>query len=63
MGKFREFEVDCSDAGVITGSYIGGHDAYAMVGQAYFNEGFSKTFRMLLEREIDDFGVASMFWE
>ena len=27
MGKFREFEVDCSDAGVITGSYIGGHDA------------------------------------
>ena len=62
-GKFREFAVECSDADVITGMTVGGSDSLAMVGPAYMNEKFSATFRNLMEAEIEDFGVASMFWE
>lgn len=62
-GKFREFGVTCSDADVITSMRVGGHDSLAMVGHAYMNEKFSSTFRKLMEAEINDFGIASMFWE
>ncbi len=62
-GKFREFAVTVSDAGVITETSIGGHDSLAQVGCAYMNEKFSKRFREYMEAEINDFGVASMFWE
>lgn len=62
-GKFREFSVRCSDSNVITEVKAGGSDSLAMVGHAYFNERFSKFFRMLMENEINDFGVDSMFWE
>ena len=62
-GEFREFAVDYSDADVITAMNIGGRDGMAMVGQAYFNEAFSKRFRGLLEAEIGEFGVDAMFWE
>lgn len=62
-GKFREFAVTCSDADIITGFQVGGHDSLAMVGQAYMNENFSRRFRELMEDEINDFGVANMFWE
>lgn len=62
-GKFREFAVECSDANVITEFAVGGSDSYAMVGHAYVNQRFSAIFRELLEKEINDFGVDSMFWE
>lgn len=62
-GKFREFGIACSDAEVITDLTIGGKDSLAMVGCAYMNERFTRTFRALMESEIGDFGVASMFWE
>lgn len=62
-GKFREFAVTVSDAGVITDTSIGGQDSLAQVGCAYLNEGFSSRFRSLMESEINDFGVATMFWE
>lgn len=62
-GKFREFAVECSDADVITNMKVGGNDSLAMVGHAYFNERFSRIFREYMENEINDFGVASMFWE
>lgn len=62
-GVFREFAVECSDANVITGMTVGGRDSLAMVGHAYMNEKFSETFCGLMESEINDFGVASMFWE
>lgn len=62
-GKFREFAVTVSDAGVITETNIGGHDSLAQVGCAYMNENFSQKFRELMEAEINDFGVSSMFWE
>ena len=62
-GKFREFGIRCSDADVITDLTVGGRDSLAMVGHAYMNERFSQVFRTLMEAEINDFGVASMFWE
>ena len=62
-GKFREFAVTVSDAGVITETAIGGSDSLAQVGCAYVNEKYSKKFVQLMEAEINDFGVASMFWE
>ena len=63
QGKFREFSVAVSDADVITRTDMGGRNAYAMVGHAFFSERFSNKFRELLEEEIDDFGVPNMFWE
>lgn len=62
-GKFREFAVECSDADVITEMTVGGKDSLAMVGHAYMNENFSRIYRKLMELEINDFGVASLFWE
>lgn len=62
-GDFREFGIDCSDADIVTGCYMGGNDGLAMIGPAYFNEGFSKKFNELLESEIDNFGIANLFWE
>ena len=63
IGKFREFAVTVSDAGVITETSIGGHDSLAQVGCAYMNSSFTRLFRQYMETEINDFGVASMFWE
>ena len=34
-----------------------------MVGYAYFDEKFSTLFRDFMEKEINDVGMASMFWE
>lgn len=62
-GKFREFAVKYSDADVITAIAVGGVDSFAMVGHAYMNAKFSSEFCNLMEKEIADFGVASMFWE
>lgn len=61
--NFMEFGVDYSDAKIITECHIGGKDKMAMVGPAYFNEGFSEKFVELMERDINNFGVAGMFWE
>lgn len=62
-GKFCEFAVDVSDAEVITNMSVGGSDSFAMVGHAYVNAGFSAKLKAYMEEEIDDFGIASMFWE
>lgn len=62
-GRFGEFSVDYSDADVITGVNLGGSYQMAMVGQAYFNERFSQKFHELMEKEINDFRVSSLFWE
>lgn len=62
-GKFREFAVTVSDAGIITETNIGGKDCLAQVGCAYLNSSFSSRFRAYMENEINDFGIASMFWE
>ncbi len=62
-GKFKEFSIDYSDANIITGCYVGGENTMAMIGPAYFNEKFSKKFRELMEKEINDFRIANMFWE
>lgn len=62
-GKFREFAVSISDSDVITDFSVGGKNSYCMVGHAYFTQKFSEKFVSLLEEEIDDFGISSMFWE
>lgn len=61
--KKRKFVVEYSDANVITGFKIDSNENIAMVGHAYFNEKFSNLFCKYMENEIDEFGVASMFWE
>ena len=38
--EFREFSVAVSDADVITRTDMGGRNAYAMVGHAFFSERF-----------------------
>lgn len=58
-GRFGEFSVEYSDADVITGV----NSQMSMVGQAYFNEGFSARLRELMESEIRDFRISSLFWE
>lgn len=62
-GKFNGFSVKLSDVDVITHVDLGGKDQYAMSGHAYFNEAYSKRFVELLDREINDFRVNSLFWE
>lgn len=61
--KFNEFSVTYSDANVITHVDLGGNNQMSMVGHAYFNEGFSIRFKELMESEINDFRVNSLFWE
>jgi len=58
-GKFREFTIDYSNADVITGFDVSGQDQMAMVGHAYLNAAFSKRLREFMEKEINDFGIAS----
>ena len=62
-GKFKQFSIEYSDADVITSCYLGGYNTMAMVGPAYVNEKFSKLFRQFLEDEINNFGIANMYWE
>ncbi len=62
-GKFDEFAVSVSESGAITDFRIGGKNEIGMVGFAYFNSSFSRVMTRLLEKEITDFGVISMFWE
>lgn len=62
-GKFREFAIKYSDADVITEVQVGGENSYAMIGHAYINEKFSIVLKKLMQEEINNFGVSSMFWE
>ena len=62
-GKFIGFSAILSDADVITHVDLGGKDQSAMIGHAYFNEAFSNRFVELLNKEINDFRVSSLFWE
>lgn len=49
-GKFKQFSVDYSDANIITGCYIGGHDKMAMVGPAYIKRKILQTIQTLFRR-------------
>ena len=62
-GKFGEFSVKSSDAGVITEVDLGGNNQLTMVGHAYFNQRFAESFCRYMEEEIADFRVSSLFWE
>lgn len=62
-GKIDLFSMNYSDAKVITHVDIGGSNKMAMVGITYFNRTFSEHFVKLLNDEINDFRVSSLFWE
>lgn len=62
-GDNSGFTACVSDAGVITQVNYGGNDIWKMRGPAYFNEKFSEIFVELLENEINEFRVNSLFWE
>jgi CTP:phosphocholine cytidylyltransferase-like protein/thiamine kinase-like enzyme len=62
-GKFDEFACCYSDAEVITSVTIGGCSQMEMLGHAYFNESFCYRLVKLLDEEIDDFRISSLFWE
>ena len=49
--------------GRITGGEIGGHDAWYMIGHAYFDRKFSQAFRRILEAEYDLPQTANKLWE
>lgn len=61
--RFREFAVTVSNADVITSLKVGGEDSWIMAGHAYFDQEFSRVFVKLMEAEINNFGIADMFWE
>lgn len=62
-GKFAEFSAQQSDAHIITHVGVGGQDQMAMIGHAYLTESFSSRLVQLLESEINEFRVSSLFWE
>ena len=62
-GVFKKFAISYSEANIITDFSIGGENRFAMIGPAYFNESFSKKIKELLENEINNFGIISLFWE
>lgn len=62
-GRITGFSAQLSNANVITHVDFGGFNQYAMRGNAYFNESFSAKFVELLNKEINDFRVGSLFWE
>lgn len=62
-GRITGFSAHVSNADVITDVDFGGYNQYAMRGHAYFNESFSARFVELLDKEIEDFRVSSLFWE
>ena len=61
--KNTTFTVQLSDANVITNVSLSGDSLLTMAGPAYFNETFSRSFVSLMENEINEFRINSLFWE
>ena len=59
----QKFSVKVSDANVITKLILGGNENYYMTGEAFFSKSFSQKFILLMEKEINEFGVENLFWE
>lgn len=62
-GKFKGFGIKSSDANIITEVDLSGKDQLAMVCPGYLNINFTRRLIMLLEAEINDFRICSLFWE
>ncbi|HAM15868.1 MAG TPA: MarR family transcriptional regulator [Eggerthellaceae bacterium] len=62
-GKTDEYLLETGPGKRITGVTIGGSDAFGMLGHAYFDDSYAKTFRRILEEEYDRPGTATKLWE
>ena len=62
-GPTDEWCMQQDSSGFITDVKIGGHDAYYMLGHAFWDERFSRKFREILEREYDRPETAGKLWE
>ncbi len=62
-GETEEWCLELNDEDFITDVTIGGEDAWIMIGHAFFNEEFSKTFVEIMEREYPLGDTAKRLWE
>lgn len=62
-GKVNSFSANYSDANIITEIDYGGENKISLIGFSYFNSKFSALLRNFLDKEINDFRVASLFCE
>lgn len=62
-GETDEWCVTIGANDVISDVQVGGRDSYVMLGYAYFDEEFSKTFRKILEEVYEDPLTADKLWE
>ncbi len=62
-GPTKEWCMDCHEDGVIRHVQIGGKDAWYMLGHAFWDETFSRTFLSILEAEYDRPETADLLWE
>lgn len=62
-GDTNEYCISEDKEGKITSVEIGGKDAWYMYGPVYFDSGFSRKFREIVEEEYDDGSVRQGYWE
>lgn len=62
-GETDEYCLKTARDGRIAGVSVGGRDAWAMMGHAYFDRAFSEKFRTILEAECDKPETAPKLWE
>ena len=62
-GETDEYCLTCGAGNRITRVAVGGHDAYGMLGHAYFDRAFSRRFVEILEAEYDRPETAPKLWE
>lgn len=62
-GETDEWCVSMDDDDLITGVAIGGHDAWTMLGHAYFDEAFAHDFVKFLLDAYDQKATRDLFWE
>ena len=62
-GPTQEWCISTGPGGRITGATIGGHDAWTMLGHAYFDRAFSAAFTRILEEVYHLPETAPKLWE
>lgn len=63
QGETKEWCMQCDEEGYITEVTIGGHDAWYMLGHAFFTEEFSRRFLAILQREYHLAQTKDKLWE
>ncbi len=62
-GETKEWCMTEDSDGYVDSVTIGGHDAWYMMGHAFWNEDFSRRFLAILDREYDLQGTRDKLWE